>query len=455
VYIDLCDERWRAVRVTAEGWEVLDQPPILFRRYSHQQPLPQPERGGNLADLKRFLNIRDDGDFSLSVAWLVTTPFVNVPRPVLMFHGPHGAAKTTCARIHKSLIDPSVTDSMDLGRDPAALAQVLDQNAIPCFDNLTRIAQPAADMLCRAVTGGALSKRELYTDSENVIFTFKRAPIVTGINIPTYAPDLLNRMLLIELQDIRPDRRRDEREFWGQFESVKARLFGAVLDAIAGILGHRDKVCLARSPRMADFARLACAYAEHSGLGANSMVAIITDNAHRQVQEAIESEPLAVALREFVRAEQSWEGTASELLQRLNNWNAGTDADLDFPPIREGWPKSERSLGRKLRALQSTLAHVGVRLTFRRSPADGSRLIALSLERANETSETSETSEPPSGGGSASDVIAAQSLANVRETSEAEGPSSRTSDVTDVSDIKLRNSDGVGIVANDLEVVLL
>ena len=160
-------------------------------------------------------------------------------------------------------------------------------------------------MLCRAVTGGAFSKRELYTDSENVIFTFKRAPIVTGINIPTYAPDLLNRMLLIELQDIRPHRRRDEREFWGQFESVKARLFGAVLDAIAGILRHRDQVRLARLPRMADFARLACAYAEHSGLGADSMVAIIMDNARRQVQEAIESDPLAIAVCEFAKVEQS------------------------------------------------------------------------------------------------------------------------------------------------------
>lgn len=455
VYIDLCDERWRVARVTAEGWEVLDLPPILFRRYSHQQPLPQPERGGNLADLKPFLNVQDDADLNLAAAWLVTSPFSSVPRPILMLHGPHGAAKTTCARTLKSLVDPSVTDSTDLSRDSEALAQVLDQNAIPCFDNLTRIAQPAADMLCRAVTGGASSKRRLYTDSESVIFRFKRAPIATGINIPTYAPDLLNRMLLIELQDIPPHCRRDEREFWGVFESAKARLFGSVLDAIAGILRHRDQVRLARPPRMADFARLACAYAEHSGLGADKMLAIIMDNARRQVHEAIESDLLAISVCEFAKVKQTWAGTASDLLQALHDWNAAKAADSLFPykpPILEGWPKSAKSLGRRLTVLQTTLAEVGVRITRGMSSDGKSRIITLAIASAKETSEMSETSEPQSGRGGASDVSTKQSPGDVRETSGAEDPYGGAFDVTDVSDIKLRNFDGV--VANETEVVL-
>ena len=65
----------------------------------------------------------------------------------------------------------------------------------------------AADMLCRGVTGGAFSKRELYSDDSDVILTFKRPMIITGINIPTHSPDLLDRLLLIELERIQSDRR--------------------------------------------------------------------------------------------------------------------------------------------------------------------------------------------------------------------------------------------------------
>ena len=40
------DSEWRAVRIDARGWQVIDQPPPLFRRYSHQAPQVMPEPGG-------------------------------------------------------------------------------------------------------------------------------------------------------------------------------------------------------------------------------------------------------------------------------------------------------------------------------------------------------------------------------------------------------------------------
>lgn len=187
VFIDLCDDEWRAVQITSEAWTILDKPPILFRRYAHQQALPEPERGGDLAELQSFLNLRNQDERHLIEAWLATVPFSAAPRPALMPHGPHGAAKSTLARALKSLLDPSATDTIDLGRDPAALAQVLDHNAVPIFDNVTGISTWVGDMLCKAVTGGGFSKRELYTDADDVILAFKRALIVTGINIPTHA----------------------------------------------------------------------------------------------------------------------------------------------------------------------------------------------------------------------------------------------------------------------------
>jgi hypothetical protein len=38
IWIDLSDDRWRAVRVSADGWEIVDNPPICFRDPS---PIPK------------------------------------------------------------------------------------------------------------------------------------------------------------------------------------------------------------------------------------------------------------------------------------------------------------------------------------------------------------------------------------------------------------------------------
>src|SRR6266436_8811887 len=32
IYLDLADERWRAVEITPEGWRVIGAPPVHFRR---------------------------------------------------------------------------------------------------------------------------------------------------------------------------------------------------------------------------------------------------------------------------------------------------------------------------------------------------------------------------------------------------------------------------------------
>jgi hypothetical protein len=47
-----------------------------------------------------------------------------------------------------------------------------------------------------AVTGGAFSKRQLYSDANDVIFQFCRTFILNGINILSASPDLLDRSII-------------------------------------------------------------------------------------------------------------------------------------------------------------------------------------------------------------------------------------------------------------------
>jgi hypothetical protein len=355
VWLDLADEAGRAVRVTSGGWAVIEKPPILFRRFSHQVSLPLPEKGGNLRDLLGFLNIAREEDKLLALAWSVVAMLADIPRPLLILHGAQGSAKTTAARMIRSLLDPSAIEGVGLRRDDGELAQVLDHTAVPLFDNLSGIGAAQADLLCQAVTGGGFTKRGLFTDDEDRLFSFKRAMLVTGITVPTSAPDLLERSLLIELERVAPEKRREESDLLCSFAAVRPRLLGGLLNVLAESMRVHSTLRLPRLPRMADFCTWGAAASEAMGFGSEAFVRAFERNAETQLDEVLSSSPIAAAIRELVEKEGSWEGSPSALYLKLRP---------EYPKQGDGWPKSASTLSKALRRLQTALADDGVRVTF-------------------------------------------------------------------------------------------
>jgi hypothetical protein len=71
IYLDLADEFWRCVEISANGWRIAEDPPVRFRRSAGMQPLPLPVRRGSIELLAPFLNLASDNDFVLVMAWLL------------------------------------------------------------------------------------------------------------------------------------------------------------------------------------------------------------------------------------------------------------------------------------------------------------------------------------------------------------------------------------------------
>jgi hypothetical protein len=94
IYLDLADEFWRAVEIDACGWRVVSTLPVKFRRAAGMQPLPLPVRGSTVDNLRRFLNVKNDHDFVLAVAWLLAALRDCGPYPVLALSGEQGSAKS-------------------------------------------------------------------------------------------------------------------------------------------------------------------------------------------------------------------------------------------------------------------------------------------------------------------------------------------------------------------------
>jgi hypothetical protein len=63
LYLDLCDETWRAVEIDRIGWRIVDNPPVRFRRPAGMQPILAPVRGGSIATLRSFSQRADRGRF--------------------------------------------------------------------------------------------------------------------------------------------------------------------------------------------------------------------------------------------------------------------------------------------------------------------------------------------------------------------------------------------------------
>ena len=164
IYIDLANDKWQAIKITAEGWHVVDQPPVRFWRSSGMRPLPVPAKAGNLDTLRKIINVKNDHDFLLVVAWLLAAMRPRGPYPVLVLIGEAGTAKSTFVRILRALVDPNKAPLRSLSRDDRELFISATNTWVIGYDNVSSVPVWLSDGLCRIATGGGFATRSLYSD---------------------------------------------------------------------------------------------------------------------------------------------------------------------------------------------------------------------------------------------------------------------------------------------------
>jgi hypothetical protein len=308
LYLDLADEYWRAVEIAPEGWRVLECPPVRFRRSPGMLPLPVPERGGSIEALRSFLNLSNQNDFVLVVAWLLAASRPGGPYPLLAISGEQGSAKTVLSKLLRALVDPNVAAVRALPREERELMIAANNGHVLAFDNLSGLSPWLSDALCRLATGGSFAVRKLYTDDEEVLFKAARPTLLNGIEDVIGRPDLADRAIFLTLGPIGEGQRRSETELWREFELARPRILGALLDAATYGLRAMGSVQLARLPRMADFALWATAC--ETGLWpAGSFTRAYKANRTVAIEGMIDTDPIAACVRELMSERSSWTGS--------------------------------------------------------------------------------------------------------------------------------------------------
>jgi hypothetical protein len=376
VVLDLGTRDGAAVVVSPTGWTIEPVSPVVFRRTALIGELPRPERGGSLEPLRDLVNV-DNETWWLYVGWIVAALLPEIPHPILLVGGHHGTGKTTAARFACDLVDPSGASFRNQPKDVETWAVVASSAWTTLVDNVSTIPEWWSNALCKAVTGDALVRRALFSNSDVCVLSFKRPVAITSIDAGSLRGDLGERLVLVDARAIDASHRRSETALNRAFALAHPALLGAVLDILVGVLARLGKVCVPSCPRMADFAEVLAAMDDLRG----------TDSLQRYLEQAkwiadevIESDPVGTAIVDFVRSIGDWCGTMGELLQTI----APARRDRE-------WPSNARGLGARIKSLIPSLEQQGVRVV---PPTRSDKTRRYRLEW---TAQTARPPENPSG----------------------------------------------------------
>ena len=365
-FYDLTNSKWSVIKMTPSGWSIIDNDvPIMFKRYTQQpQVNPSLQYSNDIFDkFMDLVNVQDEDTRLLLKCYIISLFIPNIAKPILMIHGEQGSAKSTLQELIKMLVDPSIVKTLTFPRDINELIQQLSHNYIAYYDNVSIIKDWVSDVLCRAVTGSGFSKRQLYTDDDDIIYHFLRCIGLNGINIGATKADLLDRSIIILLERISKEKRKRNEEIWKKFNEIKSQLLGYIFDIIVKVINYKKQqgsIALTNGfNRMADWEEYAEIISRCMGYQYDKFLIVYQKNINIQVDEAIAASPLSMTVVELMdNKEDEWIGNATELSPELNEI-AETKLKINIQRIKH-WPKSPNQLSLRLNEAQTNLREKGI-----------------------------------------------------------------------------------------------
>lgn len=377
IYIDLANEAREVVAVSTDGWNVTQDLPnnLRFKRPPEMRALPQPVYPGDISLLRDFLNV-DDDDFILCVAWLLATLRTGVPYPILTLLGEQGTAKSTTTRLLRRIVDAASPETTRPPSGDSDLFAITANNYVLALENISYIHPELSDSLSAIATGAGLTKRKLYTDGDTYSSAARRPIIMNGIGDIATRGDLLDRCLVVTLNNISDKDRIDERTFWARAEKIMPRVLGGLLTAASTAMRELPNTHLPTTPRMADFAKWVVAAEEALPWQAGKFMEVYADNRESAVLNILEGDAFSKHL--YSLAQSGFEGTATELGARVGS--LATERELHH----KSWPQNARNISDRVTRLAPALRVAGIDVERTRTGSE--RIIQLIPQQYGGTS---------------------------------------------------------------------
>jgi hypothetical protein len=367
IYLDLCRGDGKAVHVTAEGWKVIDNPPVVFLTKKDMAPLPILQQGGSIEELREFVNVTEE-DFSLYLGWLLDALKGRKPYSVLVVNGEQGSGKSTFSVLSGDLIDPSKeAKTKNLPKDLRDLAVLASNRHLLAFDNLSWLSEEMSDALCRLATGSGMVLRSLYSNADEHVFGGARPVLLNGIPEIGDRSDFLGRTVKITLRAIPADKRQDEKTLLARFESRRPLILGALCSLLANGLKNEGKISADQMPRMADTYLWLLACEAGTGL---KLAEPFEENLRENVKGLALETLLGRSLVDFLKVQAKnyvWQGPANHMYDELRPyWESACGGS---PKEMAKYPGNARALSGRLTEMMASLRENGIVIDKNRTAA--------------------------------------------------------------------------------------
>ena len=290
-------------------------------------------------------------------SWRPKTPYA-----ILELSGEQGSAKSTTHTRIRQLSDPNRVPLRTAPKDIQDIYVSAANNHQASFENMSNLSGKMQDALCTLSTGGGFSARKLYSDSDESVIEVKRPVIINGISPVATRPDLIDRVIHIDLPKI--INRKTEDNLEKEFDKDLPYILGGLLTVFSKSLAVLPSISISKLPRMADFALLG--EAVHKALDINqSFNEVLLENRTESLRRSLESSPVAMAVQEMLGDRGKFEGTIKQLKVTL---------DEDFHQKGEGWPRSPKGLSEALKRAAPALREIGIGIEFLGHQRDGSHI---------------------------------------------------------------------------------
>lgn len=356
---DLDASRGLAYKISADGYEDIRTPSMVFRQSATYAPQVKPDEDTEAEELpelvKRNFRLQTEEDNLLFSIYLVTAflkPLVNVP--LLILQGEKGSSKSSILRRIEQIVDPKTTDIMGAPRNNSELEIRLNNNYFTTFDNLSFLSKKTSDLIARAITGGSTYRRQLYTDTNEIALNLSCVIALNGIGMVATEADLLDRAIVFKLQRIPQSEIKTERELKESFESDLPKFIGAIFLCISEVFADDEPVILQKRTRMADWFELAVKVGRIFGLEDEKTAEVIWKNQKAVNKQALAENLVAQCLLELMSTRQEYFGSVTDLLGDLceiAERNAIKSSQL---------PGQPNVLSRRLNELKSNFEEAGV-----------------------------------------------------------------------------------------------
>jgi hypothetical protein len=268
-------------------------------------------------------------------------------KPVLAALGPTGSGKTFLLRALGKLLQGDSFEVSSASEDQKEIENQLVNNAFVVFDDLKRLDQSIRAMLRRAVTGGQMQRRELYSTSKQITMPYIATVAFSSSEQPFHDGEDVNRQISFTVAERPEGSNIDERALISKLLKMRPWFLSHMACRVQTVLRalHAEKDSVVHVPmRLAGTATLLVKLMRFCNpvAGEEEARSLLDSWKLDQEQSGLADNDLAEALSLWIKADDFPAGkelTAGEILQKLQRYISG----------KPNWATTSWHLSTKLR----------------------------------------------------------------------------------------------------------